>query len=287
MKIAIVGHSGYIGKYLLKRFESDIEIESILKLGRSTNSDEFLDLAMAESFNYAILNEIDYIILTAAISSPDQCASDFENCWKINVIGTKHFIRRALEKRCRVLFFSSDAVFGDIPGAIYDESSETLAKTPYGKMKKEIEDIFKENPNFKSLRLSYVVSSNDKFVSYCLKCIQQGDEADIFHPFYRNCITLDYVVNAVEWVIKNWDAYQPFALNVAGKELVSRIRIADEINRYLNGVLRYNISQPDKLFYRNRPAITQMKSLYLTQFGIFPDITFTEMIKNVLEELKV
>ena len=286
MKIAIVGHSGYIGKYLVKYFERDAEIKSILRLSRSSNSDRFLDLSEAEKFDYTVLDGIDYVILTSAISSPDQCASDFEGCWKTNVTGTEYFIRRVIECHCRVLFFSSDAVFGDISGAIYDEHSETSAMTPYGQMKKKIEDTFKEDPNFKAIRLSYVVSSNDKFVSYCLNCIQKGENADVFHPFYRNCITIDNVVDAVDWLIRNWDAYSPFVLNVAGKELVSRVRIADELNRYLNGALHYTISHPSEAFYRNRPAITQMKSLYLTKLNILPDVTFTEMIQNVLEELK-
>lgn len=286
MKIAIVGHSGYIGKYLVKYFERDAEVKSIFRLGRSANSDRFLDLSEAENFDYSALDEIDYVILTSAISSPDQCASDFEGCWKINVTGTEYFIRRAIECHCRVLFFSSDAVFGDISGAIYDEWSETAATTPYGQMKKKIEDIFKEDSSFKAIRLSYVVSGNDKFVSYCLNCIQRGEKADIFHPFYRNCITVNNVVDAVDWLIKNWDVYSPFVLNVAGKELVSRVRIADEINRYLDGALHYTITHPGGAFYRNRPAITQMRSLYLTKRNILPDVTFTEMIQIVLEELK-
>lgn len=287
MKIAIVGHSGYIGKYLVNFFERDNEVESLLRLGRSPDSDQYLDLLETEKFNYSILGGIDCVILTSAISSPDKCAAEFESAWNINVIGTKHFIHQAIKRNCHVLFFSSDAVFGDKPGAIYDELSETAALTPYGRMKKAIEDTFKEEFHFKALRLSYVVSAKDKYVSYCLDCINSGKVADVFHPFYRNCVTIDDVSFAVSWLIKNWEEYEPFALNVAGKELVSRVRIADEINRYLNGSLHYKISYPGEAFYRNRPPITQMKSLYLNKFNIFPDNNFTEKFQKVLEEIEV
>ena len=67
---------------------------------------------------------------------------------------------------------------------------------------------------------------------------------------------------------------------------MSRVRIADEINRCLNGSLHYTISYPDEVFFQNRPRITQMRSLYLKEFNIFPDNTFTEKIQKVLEELK-
>ena len=44
MKIAIAGYSGYIGRYLQNFFQRDAEIELILRLGRSPDSDQHLDL---------------------------------------------------------------------------------------------------------------------------------------------------------------------------------------------------------------------------------------------------
>ncbi len=186
-----------------------------------------------------------------------------------------------------MLFFSSDAVFGDIPGQIYNEESETKAKTPYGCMKKAVEDEFKIVSCFKAIRLSYVASAKDRFISYCLSCIKSGKIADIYHPFYRNVIVVSDVVNTVVWFIQHWDEYKPFVLNVAGRELVSRIRIADELNRHLGGKLNYIISTPEDNFYKNRPKITQMESLYMKQYNILEDNTFTEKIKRELVDLNL
>lgn len=286
MKIAIVGSSGYIAEYILKRFTNEMDIGSILRLDRNPNSDAYLDLANAEVFDYSLLNGVDYVIFTAAISGPDKCAEDFDSCWAINVTGTTYFIREAIKRGCKVLFFSSDAVFGDIPGAIYTEESETNADTPYGKMKKAVEDEFKGEPLFKAIRLSYVASAKDRFVTYCLNCIRSGEAADIFHPFYRNMIVVSDVVDVVIYFAKNWNEYKPTFLNVAGKELVSRVRVADELNRHLGGKLKYTISMPGAEFFTNRPRITQMQSLYIWEYGIIPDNTFTEKIAKELEELK-
>ena len=219
MKTAIVGSSGYIAGYLLKR------IENVLKIDQTPEADEHLNLTEAEKFDYSVLDGIDYVIFTAAISSPDMCANEFEKCWNINVTGTEYFIKNAIAHGCKVLFFSSDAVFGDIPGEIYIELSETKAQTPYGRMKKAVEDCFKDDPNFKAIRLSYVVSKNDRFVSYCLKCMDTGETADIFHPFYRNCITVSDVVNTVDWLINHWEEYEPQVLNVAGNEYLNKYGI--------------------------------------------------------------
>jgi len=287
LKTALVGSSGYIAEFILKRFAEESEIESVLKLDRNSASDAFLDLAEAEKFDYSLLKDIDYVVFTAAISGPDKCAQEFDECWRINVTGTSYFIREAIKRGCRVLFFSSDAAFGDIPGAIYDEESSTAAETPYGRMKKAVEDEFKENPLFKAIRLSYVASAKDRFYTYCLNCIKNDETADIFHPFYRNVIVVSDVVEIVTYFAFHWDDYKPTFLNVAGKELVSRVRMADELNRHLGSRLKYTISMPGEEFFTNRPRITQMKSLYMQKYGIIPDNTFTEKIAKELEEVKL
>ncbi len=286
MKTAIVGSSGYIAGFLLKAFERMTEVNSILKIDQTSDADVYLNLQEADKFDFDVLNDIDFIVFTAAISGPDKCAQDFDLCWSINVAGTARFIQEAIQRKCRVLFFSSDAVFGDIPGSIYVETSDTRAETPYGRMKKAVEDQFKDSQYFKAIRLSYVASAKDRFVSYCLGCIEKKESADIFHPFYRNCITVRDVVNVVLWFAKHWEEYSPVFLNVAGKELVSRVRIADEINRILGNKLKYTISSPDESFYKNRPKITQMESIYMQKYGIIEDNTFTEKIQKELEEIK-
>lgn len=287
MKAALVGSSGYIAQYILNRFAEEPEIESVLKIDRNEKTDAYLDLSEAEKFNYCLLDDVDYAIFTAAISGPDQCAKEYDACWKINVTGTIYFIREAIKHNCRVLFFSSDAAFGDIPGEIYDEESPTNAYTPYGKMKKAVEDEFKDNTLFKAIRLSYVASAKDRFITYCLNCIRNNEMADIFHPFYRNVIVVSDVVDIVTYFALHWSEYEPTFLNVAGKELVSRVRMADELNRFLGGRLKYTISMPGEEFFTNRPRITQMRSLYMQKYGIIPDNTFTEKISKELKEIEL
>lgn len=287
MKAALVGSSGYIAEYILRKFTAEPDINSVLTIDRNDKADVYLDLSRAEKFDYSLLDDIDYVVFTAAISSPDQCAKAFDECWRINVTGTSCFIREALKRNCRVLFFSSDAVFGDIPGMIYDEESDTCPETSYGKMKKAIEDMFKHEIYFKAIRLSYVASAKDRFITYCLNCIRNGDSADVFHPFYRNVIVVSDVVDIVTYFAFQWDHYSPTFLNVAGKELVSRIRMADEVNRILGNQLKYTISMPDESFFKNRTQITQMKSLYMQKYGILPDNTFTEKIAKELEGITI
>lgn len=283
MKVALVGSSGYIAGFLLDRMENLQSINSVIKIDMDETADEILNLETAEQFNYEVLRGVDTVVFTAAISGPDKCAQEYEYCWKVNVDGTKYFIQRAMDIGCKVLFFSSDAVFGDKPGHIYTELSETRAGTAYGKMKKAIEDEFLSNSLFKTIRLSYVVSKKDRFVTYCFECMKNGKVAEVYHPFYRNCIVVSDVVEAVTWLLINWQTYLPAVLNVAGSELVSRLRIVDEINRSYANKLEYVVMKPNLEFFANRPPITQMKSLYLTKYKILDETSFTEKIQNELK----
>ena len=289
-----------------------MKISGFLKIDHHGDYDAYLDLANPENFDYdTLLDDVYFVIVAAAISGPDKCAQDFDYCWNVNVTGTSHFIREVIKRGKRVLFFSSDAVFGDIPGEIYTENSLTQAITPYGKMKKAIEDEFKNEALFKAIRLSYVASARDHFIKYCLDCIENGKEtgkdgkdgedredrkagkeAEIFHPFYRNVVTISDVAEVILYFALKWEEYEPTFLNVAGNELVSRIRIADEINRFLQKkkldcTLKYKIITPDDSFFVNRPRITQMKSLYLSKYHILPEGSFTEKIQKELEHLEI
>ena len=279
MRVGLVGGRGYIGEFLQKELLQLSKIEQVQMWDKKKSGDTlYMDLEHLENFDFSNLSQVDCIIILAAVSSPDVCARDFESSWRINVEGTITLISAAIERSIRVLFFSSDAVFGPDTNIFY-EDSETNASTAYGKMKKVIEDTFKANSLFKAIRLSYVVSSSDRFIRYCLDCIKKGSTADVYHPFYRNCITVTNVVEIVVWLLLHWDTYSSWVLNAAGSELVSRLRLADELNRILEGRLQYLVRYPGDEFYTNRPAITQMKSKFLYELEIIPELSFSEAFR--------
>jgi dTDP-4-dehydrorhamnose reductase len=284
MNIAVLGSNGYIGSVLADRLEK--LNNHVVKISKSLNNDVYqINLESPEIFNYEILRSIDYLIITAAISSPDICSKQYESSYKINVIGTKYFINKALEYNCKIIFFSSDAVFGTDLHNAFDENSKTFANTAYGVMKKEIEDSYKSHALFKAIRLSYVISSKDKFTSYLLKCRQNSEIAEIYHPFYRNCISLDDVIDSVCWLVLNWGDFDSTFLNVCGSDLASRVRIIDEINRISKSKINYNIVKPSEDFFNNRAEVTEMRSLYLNRILKNWDEPLSMKIKKQLRDV--
>ena len=272
MKILLTGSSGYISGFIIDRFKNRYEI---IKADMNDAADVYLDLEAVENFNFELLNDVEYVIFPAAISSPDLCQKDFARCWKINVAGTGAFITEALNRGCKVLFFSSDAVFRNHPDKVFDEDSVTDACTAYGEMKKAIEDRFKMCKGFKAIRLSYVVSPKDKFTKYALHCMETGETCEVYDPFYRNCITINDVLDSIDYLLSNWKEYEPVFLNIAGKDLIGREDIVKELNRIYGDRISYKVVYPGDEFYKCRPKQTQMKSLYLQKLNILPDDPFS------------
>lgn len=261
LKVAIIGSNGFIGNSLVSKLhEKDY---SVLEINRNEGSEYNLDLRKPNKFNYEIFDSCDFLIFTAAISSPDICDKLYDESYSINVIGTKHVITEALERKCKVIFFSSDAVFGNDNGYAKNEIHSTNPNTAYGRMKKEIEDYFCNNDLFKSIRLSYVISGEDKFTQYLIKCLEEDCVAEIYHPFYRNCVTLNEVHFTIEWLVNNWELFDSKTLNLCGSELISRVRIIDEINRIGGFNIKYKVIHPGKQFFENRPEVSEMVSLYM------------------------
>ena len=280
MKILLTGSSGYISGFIIERFKDRYDI---IKADMNEQADVYLDLEKAEDFNYEILNDVEFVIFPAAISSPDLCQKDFDRCWKINVTGTETFISEALSRGCKVLFFSSDAVFGDHPDEVFDEDSFTDASTAYGKMKKAVEDRFKPCKDFKAIRLSYVVSPKDKFTKYVLHCMETGETCEVYDPFYRNCITIKDVLDSIDYLLSNWNDYEPVFLNIAGRDLIGREDIVKQLNRIYGDKIVYKVIYPGDEFYSCRPKKTQMRSLYLHEYKILPDEPFSKKADSVFK----
>jgi dTDP-4-dehydrorhamnose reductase len=260
MKLIIVGASGYIGKQLYKRSK-----KLFVTYGTSSSSNgELLLLKLEEpnNFNYEVIQPLDVVCLTAAISAPDTCSSDHERAWAINVTGTVEFITKVMRRGGRVIFFSSDMVYGEKKDE-FDESAICHPAGEYAFMKHEVEKKFSNEVLFKSIRLSYVFSKEDNFTKYLVSCAQRKEEADIFHPFYRSIIHRDDVVDGVIALSQRWDDFPQSIFNFSGPNILARIDFATILQKSVLPNLRFHVSEPDDGFFENRPRIISMKSSIL------------------------
>jgi dTDP-4-dehydrorhamnose reductase len=271
MRSFVVGASGYIGKHLLAA-------SAIPKTGTSsTESSTLLRLRLEfpDEFDYEIFQPADVVFLTAAISAPDVCTREHERAWAVNVTGTSKFIARVVARGGRVVFFSSDTVYGE-RGDDFDEQAACNPAGEYAEMKREVERHFLGNPLFKVIRISYVFSKEDKFTKYLVGCAARGDDAEIFQPFYRAVIHRDDIVHGALALARCWDDFPHAAINFGGPAVLSRVEFAETLREIAVPNLRFHVVEPDAEFFRSRPKAIAMRSPILARLLGRPALTLRE-----------
>lgn len=253
----IVGARGYVGNTLFTIAKKAGPAIGTSSLGGNDLLPLRLD-APAE-FDYGKIRPGDVVLLTAAISAPDICAREHDRAWAVNVTGTSSFIQSVIDRGVRVVFFSSDTVYGERE----DKFDETVVSNPageYAEMKREVEQRFSGNASFKAIRLSYVFSREDKFSRYLAGCAEQNEEADLFHPYFRAIVYRDDVVEGTLALAMCWDEVPEQVINFGGPQVLSRIDFAECLREAHLHDLRFKVTEPGADFFKNRPRVIAMTS---------------------------
>ncbi|MCI8299539.1 MAG: sugar nucleotide-binding protein [Lachnospiraceae bacterium] len=281
--VLVVGSTGHIGKNLINYLQS--RQWNVTYTSRRLENDNavYLDLSCIDNFDFSFLRTVDYVIFAAANLNAEDCDKNEKEVRKVNVSGTIRFISEALGQNKKVIYLSSDIVYGFDEHKIFDESSVPAPTSNYGRMKLEVEKYFENNKDFKSIRPSYVFSMEDKFVQYCKKCEETGAEVEIYHPYYRKFIPLFELCECIYQLIKRWEECDFHILNVCGNELISKIRIVDEINRIYKKNIYYKVIKPGAAYYKIRPAFLNITSLYLYKNGILQKKDFSQAMEEEKE----
>ena len=257
MATYLVGATGNIGKRVAEKGGKDINIISRfeLKLDQRPLYYNF----DAKTIGGTAIKEGDVIIFAAAISEPSVVSAQFEKALAVNVESTGEFIQTALGKGCKVLFLSSDAVYGDVEHG-FDESHPTNPKGAYAEMKAVVEKRFEGNPNFKALRLSYNFHKDDRFTTYLRQCAEKGVEAEIFDPLTRAVVHRDDTVDAILSIAANWDIADGQYINCGGPDVISRQEFTQIVKETALPSLQYKVTCPPAKFYGDRAAFSEMSS---------------------------
>ncbi|WP_152395473.1 NAD-dependent epimerase/dehydratase family protein [Paenibacillus guangzhouensis] len=263
MSIFIIGKSGYIAKRLIDYLDSNpIDNQDINVTSSHTEEQAmYLNLLEPQSFDYSMIKENDFIVLLAAISSPDICNRDYDTAYEINVSGTAYFISKCIERNARVLFMSSDTVYG-LQQSEVDENTDTNPIGNYALMKQEIEQKFMGYSNFKVFRLSYIFSREDKFTSYIHGCCRKGEVVDVFHPIFRRTVYIEDLIQAIITIEQDWDEWSNQIFNICGPSLLSRVDLVQFYKFNVNNELEYRTTEPDESFFKARPKTIDMASIF-------------------------
>lgn len=272
-RLIVVGAGGYIGRSIFTSGGAHFEVIGTSSAGREGMLR--LNLKDPECFDYDAVRAGDIVLLTAAISEPDICAKEHDRAWAVNVTGTSDFIEMVLGRGARVVFLSSDTVYGE-RAAEFGEDATCNPAGEYALMKNAVERRFAGESCFKSVRLSYVFSREDKFTKFLIGCVQREEEIEIFHPFYRAVVHRDDVVDGVLALARHWDEFPQPIINFGGPEVLSRIAFAECLKAVALSKLKYRVTDPGEVFFRNRPTVIAMKSEILPKLLERPCRTLQE-----------
>tara|TARA_A100001011_G_scaffold400752_1_gene518381 strand:+ start:10337 stop:11179 length:843 start_codon:yes stop_codon:yes gene_type:complete len=257
VNFTVIGANGYVGKSFCKKYEREHELIKVSR--RDINCPYHLELEKPEEFKYELIPLDSIVIFTSAISSPEICEKKKKFATKINLEGTSYFINELINRGNKVLFFSSDTVYGERLDSV-DEKSLCFPFGEYAKMKYQIESNFLKYDNFRIARLSYVYSRYDNFTKYLINCSKNEIHAEIYSSFVRSFIYLNDLLEGIYNLCSSWDLFDHKIINFGGSKSYSRIEYAKIIKKsWLNNLLIREIPAPEN-FFQFRPKNIKMHS---------------------------
>jgi len=223
MKILVIGAGGFTGSYLFRLLSEKYEV-----IGTSTHNKSFEKLELSQ-FNetYKKLKKIspDVIYLPAGITNMDYIENNPMNTRKINVLGAANIVNYCKESNCRMVFFSSDAIFDGKSGP-YSENSNPNPISEYGRQKLEAENFVKKLKNSLIIRTSSLYGWDNRNLNFISRLIGSLKSNMEFKAPTNQFYTPTYVVDLAYAALKLLEKDLAGTYNIAGPDFMSRHQIA-------------------------------------------------------------
>jgi len=148
MKILITGSNGLLGQKLVKLITEQSNHE-LIATARGRNrlplekgyTFESLDITNEQAVMAIVKkHKPEVIINTAAMTNVDQCETEQEDCWKLNVTAVEHLIKASEKHNAFLLQLSTDFIFDGEDGP-YSEEAEANPISYYGESKLAAEKL--------------------------------------------------------------------------------------------------------------------------------------------------
>ncbi|MEI7626945.1 MAG: SDR family oxidoreductase [Bacteroidota bacterium] len=145
MKVLITGANGFLGQHLsLYMHKNKYDVCAVSRGENKIPDAEITYISLDLTDLPSVLEMIDtiqpdVIIHTAAMSKPDECHVNRENCLLHNVTATEYLLSAAKKVSARFIYISTDFIFGE--GGPHSELSEPAPLNFYGESKLMAENL--------------------------------------------------------------------------------------------------------------------------------------------------
>ncbi len=175
MKVIVTGSKGQLGTDVVAELEK-IGAEPI---GADLPELDITDACAVE--NFIEKSNADAVIHCAAFTNVDIAETEKETCRKINADGTLNIARACQKRGIKLLYLSTDYVFGGDGETPFETDSPTLPCNYYGETKLAGEKAVAENcEKHFIIRISWVFGENGKnFVKTMLRLSNERSEISV------------------------------------------------------------------------------------------------------------
>ncbi|XRG77797.1 dTDP-4-dehydrorhamnose reductase [Rossellomorea sp. GAMAL-10_SWC] len=175
MKVLVTGYGGQLGYDVVQ--ECERHALHVKGCGRQE-----LDITKRESvFSIVDSYKPDVIIHCAAYTAVDKAEDDKENCWNVNVEGTRSLVEAAKKHHSKFIYISTDYVFNGKGERPFNEGDQPDPIGYYGLTKYEGEKVVQSFiENYFIIRISWVFGVNgNNFIKTMLRLSETRDELNI------------------------------------------------------------------------------------------------------------
>ena len=171
MKILVTGVNGQLGfdcvKELTNRGYKDVKGIDIKDLDITNKEDVF---------NYIKSYKPDVIMHNAAYTAVDKAELNYDDCYRVNSLGTKYIAEACKEVNAKMVYISTDYVFDGNKNGIYEINDHTTPLSVYGKTKLLGEEFVKSClSKYFIVRISWVFGINgNNFIKTMLRLANEG-----------------------------------------------------------------------------------------------------------------
>lgn len=175
MKVLVTGFNGQLGYDVVKELNSR-QIECI-----GTDLQDFDITDREATLKFAKEYSPDVIVHCAAYTAVDRAEDDEESCRKVNVDGSENLAIAAKKLDAKMLYVSTDYVYGGSGVEPFEVTAPTDPKSVYGRTKLEGENAVKKHlEKYFIVRTSWVFGINgNNFVKTMLRLGAERDELSV------------------------------------------------------------------------------------------------------------
>lgn len=246
MKVFVTGANGLLGQHLIRQLVDEGKF-SIHASGRGASR---LPYGSANGVTYHELDITDFkksqvliekisphiIIHTAAVTQPNDCATDKTTCWKTNVGATRTLIRAAQKTKSYFIYLSTDFVFDGNDGP-YDEHATPNPINDYGESKLLAEEMIEMSDlHWAIVRTVFVYGAKVpggrmNFINWVKEKLSAGEKIKVVEDQLR---TPTFVEDLAKGIILVLMKHAKGIFHISGKEMCSPYQLSLMVAEILN-----------------------------------------------------